>query len=106
MSGVEASRIPPSIGLQTILALLDEWLNGDEKGTVDAQQVEDVLRRQDALGRRIHIVDVMDASALWLALLDQSDRALPDFLRVLTEELDRHGHSSDRRAFAQLLDRL
>jgi hypothetical protein len=64
------------------------------------------LRDQDALGRRIAILDVMDAARFWLPLLDGRDDALPSFVRMLTAELDSHAVAEDRRALAQLLDRL
>lgn len=77
-----------------------------EVGSEESLLVEDAQRNQDALGRRIDMIDVIEAAKLWLPLLDQSEAALPEFLRTLTGELDQNGNSADRRAFATLLEGL
>lgn len=64
------------------------------------------LRDQHLLGRRIDVLDVLEAARSWLPLLDQSETALPGFVRLLADELDNHGIAADRRALAQLLERL
>jgi hypothetical protein len=64
------------------------------------------LRDQEALGRRIDILDVLDAARLWLPLLDQQDSALPAFVRSMADELDRHALGDDRRSLARLLEEL
>jgi hypothetical protein len=80
------------------------WLPAE--GSAEAGELTRFLRDQDALGRRIDIQDVLDAARFWLPLLDPRDDALPSFVRTLTAELDRHAVAADRRALAQLLDRL
>jgi hypothetical protein len=72
----------------------------------EAAAVSAFLRDQHLLGRRIDVLDVLDAAGSWLPLLDQTETALPDFMRRLTDELDRHGLSEDRRALARLLEAL
>jgi hypothetical protein len=73
---------------------------------MEAAAITTALRDQDALGRRIDILDVLDSIRLWLPLLDQSDQALPAFVQTLTRELDDHGVYADRRALAKLLEEL
>lgn len=74
--------------------------------TADAIAISSFLRGQDALGRRIDILDVLDAARLWLPLLDQQDNTLPAFVRLLADELDRHALADDRRSLARLLEEL
>jgi hypothetical protein len=80
------------------------WL--PPEGSMEAAAITTALRDQDALGRRIDILDVLDSIRLWLPLLDQSDQALPAFVQTLTRELDDHGVYADRRALAKLLEEL
>lgn len=57
---------------------------------------------------RLLVEAAFSGARFWLPLLDQRDDAyaLPSFVRTLTAELDRHAVAADRRALAQLLDRL
>jgi hypothetical protein len=71
-----------------------------------ADEIVRFVRAQDALGRRIEVLDVLEAVRLWLPLLDQRDDALPGFIRLLADELDRHALAEDRRSFAGLLGEL
>jgi hypothetical protein len=64
------------------------------------------IRDRSVLGQRIDIIDIMEATRVWLALIDQDDEALPDFVRILTAELDEHALPEDRRAIADLLAHL
>ena len=45
----------------------------------------------------------MEAARVWLALIDQDDKALPNSSRFLRIELDKHALPEDRRAIADLL---
>jgi len=80
------------------------WL--PDKDSVEAEAIVGFLRDQDELGRRIDILDVLDAARFWLPLMDQQDNALPDFLRELARELDAHALTADRRSLALLLEKL
>jgi hypothetical protein len=68
--------------------------------------ITEFIRGRSVLGQRIDVVDVMEAIRVWLALTDQDDEALPEFVAVLTAELDDHALPEDRRAFADLLNRI
>jgi hypothetical protein len=59
--------------------------------TTNVVVIASFLRDQDALGRRIDILDVLETARLWLPLLDQRDDILPEFVRLLADELDSHG---------------
>lgn len=74
--------------------------------SAEAIAISAFLKDQDALGRRIDIMDVLDTARLWLPLLDQQDEMLPAFVHVLAEELDRHALAADRRSLARLLEEL
>jgi hypothetical protein len=77
-----------------------------QSGTAEIQSMEKYLKDQDALGRRIDIIDVTQAIRHWLPLLDQADQDLPAFMKTLGQELDAHGQGADRRALAQRLEEL
>jgi hypothetical protein len=74
--------------------------------SADGVTIKEFLRDQDAMGRRIDILDVLDIARLWLPLLDQRDETLPAFVRLLADELDRHALAEDRRSLARLLENL
>jgi hypothetical protein len=76
------------------------------QNSADGSAIREFLRDQDALGRRIDILDVLDTARLWLPLLDQQDETLPAFVRLLADELDDHALAEDRRALARLLEAL
>lgn len=80
------------------------WLPAE--ASTDAIAILGFLKDQDALGRRIDIMDVLDTARLWLPLLDQQDGTLSAFVRVLAEELDQHALAADRRSLARLLEEL
>lgn len=80
------------------------WLPRED--TADAIAIAAFLKDQDSLGRRIVVMDVLEAVRLWLPLLDQQDGTLPAFVRMLAEELDSHALIADRRALARLLEEL
>jgi hypothetical protein len=79
------------------------WPLHDETETDD---IVTFIRDRSVLGQRIDIIDIMEAARVWLALIDQDDEALPDFIRILTAELDEHALPEDRRAIAVLLSSL
>jgi hypothetical protein len=76
------------------------WPSHDE---TERAVIEAFVRDRSIIGLRIDIIDIMEAVRVWLALADQDDAALPNFLRVLADELDQHALLEDRRVFADLL---
>jgi hypothetical protein len=74
--------------------------------SADGVTIKEFLRDQDAMGRRIDILDVLEIARLWLPLLDQRDDTLPAFVRLLADELDIHALAEDRRSLARLLENL
>jgi len=70
----------------------------------ERDRIEAFIRDRSVLGLRIDVVDIMEIVRVWLALIDQDDRTLPDFLTMLKDELERHGLPEDRRALADVLD--
>jgi hypothetical protein len=74
--------------------------------TSEATAIADRIRDRSIYGYRIDILDVIDAVSTWLPFLDQNDQVLPSFMRTLTSELDEHGLLEDRRALANILERL
>lgn len=70
----------------------------------EREAIETFIRDRSVLGLRIDVIDVMEAVRVWLALVDQDDKALPEFLTTLKDELELHGLPDDRRALADVLD--
>jgi hypothetical protein len=72
----------------------------------EADAIAKYIQDRSVLGQRIDIVEVMEAARVWLALIDQDDATLPEFVQLLTQEVDEHAPSEDRRALAGLINRL